>query len=70
MGKKGITIKAAAEILAVSIATLRNWDTRGILKARRDKENKYRVYDIGELEKFAEKHNLKRGRNRNVLFVP
>ncbi len=70
MGKKGITIKAAAEILSVSIATLRNWDKTGVLKARRDKKNGYRLYEIGALEKYAEAHNLKRSVSRRVTFVP
>ena len=70
MGKKGITIKAAAEILSVSIATLRNWDTKGTLRPKRDKKNHYRLYDIGDLEHFAEANNLKRHRMRNVKFIP
>ncbi len=70
MGKKGVTIKAAAEILSVSIATLRNWDKTGVMKARRSKKNGYRLYDIGDLEKYAETHHLKRNVSRRVTFVP
>ena len=70
MGKKGITIKAAAEILGLSIATLRNWDKKGCLRAKRDKGNKYRLYNIGDLERFAEKNNLRRCSNSRVKFVP
>ena len=70
MGKKGVTIKAAAEILGVSVATLRNWDASGVFRSRRNKANGYRLYDIGELEYFAEKNNLRRSRNTKVKFVP
>ena len=54
----GITISVASEILGVSPATLRNWDRTGKLRARRDANNSYRYYDIGELERFAETSGL------------
>jgi len=56
-----VTIKSAAEILNLSTETLRNWDKGGKLKAKRDK-NGYRIYNISELEKFASKSGLRRGR--------
>lgn len=59
MEKKGVTIKIAAEILGVSVNTLRKWDDEGILRAKR-KKNGYRYYSIRELEKFAETHKLRR----------
>ncbi len=55
----GVTIQIAAEILHVSVNTLRNWDKKGRLTARRGK-NGYRYYDINALEKFARDSNLKR----------
>ena len=58
MGHRGITVKAAAEVLGVSPATLRNWDKKGKLHARRDAHNGYRYYDIGELERFATAHGM------------
>jgi len=70
MGKKGVTIKAAAEVLAVSIATMRNWDKKGVLRARRNTKNGYRLYQIRELERFAEKHHLRRPQNNKVRFIP
>lgn len=54
----GITVKAAAEILGVSSATLRNWDRAGKLRARRNAHNGYRYYNISELEKFASKNGM------------
>ena len=57
-GHRGITVKAAAEVLGVSAATLRNWDKKGKLVARRNTHNKYRYYDISELEQFATLHGL------------
>ncbi|PIR45071.1 MAG: hypothetical protein COV10_01500 [Candidatus Vogelbacteria bacterium CG10_big_fil_rev_8_21_14_0_10_51_16] len=68
--KVGITIKKAAELLDVSVATMRNWDSKGVLKARRGTTNGYRYYDIGKLEHFAEKKNLRRGANTKVKFLP
>jgi len=45
-----ITIKQASGILGVSPLTLRNWDSRGKLKAHRHPMNNYRVYKIEDLE--------------------
>lgn len=55
---RGITVKAAAEVLGVSAATLRNWDKKGKLTARRDTHNGYRYYDISELEHFATRNGM------------
>ena len=52
MNEKYITIKEAAKILNVNSMTLRRWDTKGILKAKRNKINNYRVYDVSDVEKF------------------
>jgi excisionase family DNA binding protein len=39
-----LTIKAAAEVLDVSEATLRRWDKAGKLRAKRHPMNGYRLY--------------------------
>ena len=67
--KKGlVTISSAAEIIGVSVATLRNWDKNGRLKAIRDRGNRYRFYSISALEHFAKKEGLKRqSRNKPNL---
>ena len=39
-----LTIKAAAEVLSVSKATLRRWDKAGKLRAKRHPMNGYRLY--------------------------
>jgi len=62
-----VTIRSAAEILRVSVETLRNWDKSGKLRARRNK-NGYRVYNISELEKFAEKEGMRRPK-RGVKLI-
>lgn len=67
MMKGYITIKRAAEILGVSIETLRNWDRKGKLVASRDKSNGYRFYKISELEAFAEQNN-KINQRRHTKF--
>ena len=66
--KKLITIKLAAEILGVSIETLRNWDLSGKLKAIRGK-NKYRLYNISRLEKFASRKKIKRNQDKRANLI-
>jgi len=61
-----VTIRSAAEILSVSVETLRNWDKQSKLKARRNR-NGYRVYNISELEKFAREQGLRRPKPRIKL---
>ncbi|HEY9583227.1 MAG TPA: MerR family DNA-binding transcriptional regulator [Candidatus Paceibacterota bacterium] len=63
-----VTIRSAAEILRVSVETLRNWDKTGKLKARRNKTG-YRVYNISELEKFAEKEGIRRPKRGLKLIL-
>jgi len=67
MDKGLVTIRSAAEILRISIETLRNWDKQGKLKAIRNK-NGYRLYNISELEKFALAHSMHRPK-RGVRLV-
>jgi DNA-binding transcriptional MerR regulator len=44
MRPKLLTIKQAAEILAVAEVTLRRWDSAGKFKARRHPMSNYRIY--------------------------
>lgn len=44
-----LTIAEAAELLGVSVSTLRNWDRHGKLSPRRHPINGYRMYDRVEL---------------------
>jgi DNA-binding transcriptional MerR regulator len=44
MRSKLLTIKQAAEILAVAEVTLRRWDSAGKFKARRHPMSNYRIY--------------------------
>lgn len=49
-----LTIREAAELLDVSLPTLRRWDEAGKFKARRHPINGYRLYaksDVLELRK-------------------
>lgn len=54
---KGVTVSIAADILGISLRTLRLWDKSGILVANRSK-NGYRRYLVSELEAFKQKKNL------------
>jgi excisionase family DNA binding protein len=47
-----LTVRSAAELLGVSISTLRNWDRRGKLKAVRHPVNGYRLYRAEDLQKL------------------
>lgn len=44
-----LTVGEAAERLGVSPSTLRNWDRRGKLKAKRHPVNGYRLYKYADL---------------------
>lgn len=50
MERKYLTIKEAAEMLGVTVLTLRNWDIKGKLVAYRHPMNNYRVYRLDQLE--------------------
>jgi len=47
-----LTVRKAAQMLGVSVSTLRNWDRRGKLKAVRHPVNGYRLYRSADLEKL------------------
>ena len=44
-----LTIAEAANLLGVSVSTLRNWDRQNKLKPRRHPINGYRIYDRAEI---------------------
>ncbi|MFO7166402.1 MAG: helix-turn-helix domain-containing protein [Chloroflexota bacterium] len=48
--KDYLTIKPAAELLGVSVNTLRNWERKGKLVAYRHPINGYRLYKRADLE--------------------
>ncbi len=52
MSKGFITIKSAAEIIGVSIGTLRNWDKQGRLRSKRNPQNGYRLYSISQIQAY------------------
>lgn len=55
-----VTIQSAAEILGMSVQTLRTWDKQGRLPAFRDPKTGYRLYNITQLEQFAKDSNMRR----------
>lgn len=55
--KEYLTVSEAAKILNVSPMTLRNWDKKGIFKAKRHPLNNYRIYPLSEIKKLLEKLN-------------
>jgi len=52
MNSSYLTIKQAAQLLNVSIDTLRRWDKKGKLRAVRNKENGYRYYPKETIELY------------------
>lgn len=50
-----MTVSDAAKTLNVSVDTIRRWEKKGLIKARRDANN-YRVFDIQELRRAHEKY--------------
>ncbi len=55
MDKQLYTMKETAEILGVSLNTLRRWDNEGTLKAFRLKPTSPRRYKIEVINKFLNK---------------
>jgi excisionase family DNA binding protein len=47
-----VTISEAAELLGVSMPTLRRWDEAGKFKARRHPMNRYRMYRRADVLKL------------------
>jgi len=50
-----VSVSDAASNLGVSIDTIRRWEKKGLIKARRDSKN-YRVFDIKELRRAHDKY--------------
>ena len=50
-----MTVTDASRTLNVSVDTLRRWEKKGLIKARRD-DNNYRVFDIKELQRAHDKY--------------
>ena len=49
-----LTVKDAAAFLGISPSTLRNWDRKGKLKARRHPINGYRLYERRDLQRLLD----------------
>lgn len=47
-----LTVRKAAQMLGVSVSTLRNWDRSGKLKPVRHPVNGYRLYRFADLERI------------------
>ncbi|MDX1535331.1 MAG: helix-turn-helix domain-containing protein [Candidatus Spechtbacterales bacterium] len=53
--KRFYTVGEAAYILGVTPLTMRNWDKKGKLKAKRNPINNYRIYKASDIENFLRK---------------
>ncbi len=49
------TVSDASKLLDVSVDTIRRWEKKGLIKARRDEKN-YRVFDMEELRRAHDKY--------------
>jgi len=66
MGKT-VQIKEAAELLNVSLDTIRRWDKKGLIRANRS-DNNYRLFDIAELERIkAKREGHEKGVGRQIM---
>ena len=63
-----ININKAANILSVTLMTLRRWDSQGVLKARRDSPTAHRYYQSDGIEDFLA-DNFKYLRNSAVRWT-
>lgn len=50
--KEFVTVKKASELLGVNAETLRRWDKKGKLEAKRHPMNNYRLYRLSDIEKL------------------
>jgi len=55
INKTYYTVGEVAYILGVTPLTLRNWDDKGKLKAKRNPINNYRMYKAQDIEHFLRK---------------
>ena len=55
INKSYYTVGEAAYILGVTPLTLRNWDKRRKLKAKRNPINNYRIYKASDIENLLRK---------------
>jgi len=64
-----LSIKETAELLNVSLLTLRNWDKKGILIPYRNPINNYRIYKLSQIQQFFEEIETSRKNRRFKLRV-
>ena len=50
-----LTVKQAARFLGVADNTLRNWDSAGAIAVHRHPRNRYRLFDLADLERIRNK---------------
>ncbi len=55
MNKKLITVSEAAQLLSLSVDTIRRWDKKGLIKASRGNNNQ-RFFDLSELKRAQIKY--------------
>ena len=55
MSKKTIPISEAAQLLCVSLDTIRRWEKKGLIKGTRDANNT-RIFDVDELKRAHDKY--------------
>ena len=51
--KEFLKVKEASLLLGVNPVTLRRWDKKGKLKAKRHPMNNYRIYRLDEVKKIV-----------------
>jgi len=62
-----LTVLEATRVIGVSVDTIRRWDKKGLIKARRSELN-YRIFDINELKRIHNKiSGIHQGNNYKIF---
>jgi len=67
MSQDLVTISNAAELLEVSIDTIRRWEKKGLIKSRRSEYN-YRLFSLPEIERINKKDDPDSSKNRYKIL--
>ena len=66
MKRRYLSIKQASQIIGVTPLTLRNWDSKGKLRAFRNPINNYRYYRVDQIEAFLRAMETSREKTKKL----
>jgi len=68
VGRDGVYIKHASQMVGVSAAVLRSWEAQGLIAPRRS-ESGFRVFSLADIERLRRIRDLVQGQGLNVAGV-